>query len=48
MSANMEKHKKDENQAVVNGNPKCSTMMPPNVGPAKDPQKNDDAHIPEQ
>jgi hypothetical protein len=43
----MVKHKKDENQTVVTGNPSCSTMMPPSVGPAKDPQKNDDAHIPE-
>ena len=46
VSANADKHMKEENRTVVIGKPKCSTRIPPNVGPANVPQKNEDDHIP--
>jgi len=46
VSAKADKHMKNEKKSVVVGKPKCSTMIPPNVGPANEPQKNEDDHIP--
>ena len=37
----------EANQTVVEGNPKFSTINPPKVGPANEPQKNEEDHIPE-